>query len=98
MQEEPGPESPHSVRSLQVLSTNPPSIKSDRMQKQFDDDVDQILDAMTKGEADRKLQIMTTMIVSFGRRRLALELPTKEQKSWEDTQHQEGDESTEVPA
>ena len=60
-QEGPGPESPHSAQNLQVLQTNPSSIKSDRRRikwpaasmtslwKQFDDDVDQILEAMAKG-------------------------------------------------
>lgn len=60
-----------------MLSTNPLSIKSDRrwikwpaatmilLWKQFDDDVDQILEAMAKGGANRKLHAMTTIIVSI---------------------------------
>lgn len=103
MQEEPGPESPHSAWSLQVLSTNPSSIKSDwrlikwpaatmtSLWKQFDDD-GQILEAITKGETDRKLQTMTTIIVSFGG-----EEKTSSGTSYKKS-HQEGDESTEVPA
>ena len=80
-QEGPGPESPHSARNLQVLEANPSSIKSDRrlikwpaasitsLWKQFDDDVDQILEATVKGGADRKLQAMTTIIVSIAAER-----------------------------
>ncbi|XP_053332775.1 uncharacterized protein LOC128506382 [Clarias gariepinus] len=84
-QEEPGPESPHSARNLQVLSTNPLNIKSGRRRikwpaatmtslwKQFDDDVDQMLEITTKGEADRKLQVMTTIIVSIAAERFGEE-------------------------
>ncbi|KAJ8367333.1 hypothetical protein AAFF_G00320820 [Aldrovandia affinis] len=84
-QEVPGPESPHSAQNLQVLQTNPSSIKSDRRRikwpaasmtslwKQFDDDVDQILEAMAKGEADRRLQAMTTIIVSIAAERFGEE-------------------------
>ena len=41
--------------------------------KQFDDDVDQILEAMAKGEADRKLRAMTTIIVSIAAERFGEE-------------------------
>lgn len=81
----PGPESPHSARNLQELLTNPLSIKSDRRRikrpvattislwKQFDDDVNQILEAMAKGAANRKLQAMTTIIVSIASERFGEE-------------------------
>lgn len=81
----PGPESPHSAQNLQVLQTNPSSIKSDRrwikwpaasmttLWKQFDDDVDHILEATAKGEADRKLQALTTIIVSIAAERFGEE-------------------------
>ncbi len=84
-QEVPGLESPHSAQNLQVLQTNPSSIKSDRrwikwpaasmtsLWKQFDDDVDQILEATAKGEADKKLQALTTIIVSIGAERFGEE-------------------------
>lgn len=64
-QEVPGPESANSARNLQVLEADPSSIKSEKRQirwpaasmaslwKQFDDDVDQILEVTVKGEADR---------------------------------------------
>ena len=86
-QEVLGPESPHSAQNLQVLLTNPPGIKSDRRRikwpaasmtslwKQFNDDVDQILEAIAKGEADRRLQVMTSTIVS-----LAAELFSEEEE------------------
>ena len=85
MQEGPGPESPHCARNLPVLPTDPLSIKFNRKRikwpaanmtalwKQFDDDVDQILEAMAKGEADRKLQAMTTIIVSIAAERFGEE-------------------------
>lgn len=41
--------------------------------KQFDDDVDQMLEAMAKGEADRKLQVMTAIIVSIAAERFGEE-------------------------
>ncbi|KAL7858311.1 hypothetical protein AOLI_G00184130 [Acnodon oligacanthus] len=84
-QEKPGPESPHRARNLHVLSTNPPSIKSDRRQikwpaatmtslwKKFDDDVDQILEAMAKREADRKLEAMTIITVKIAAERFGKE-------------------------
>ena len=84
-QEVPGPESPHSAQNLHVLQTNPSSIKSDRRRikwpaasmtslwKQFDDDVDQILEAMAKGDADGKLQAMTAVIVSIAAERFGEE-------------------------
>ncbi|XP_028310814.1 uncharacterized protein LOC114468234 [Gouania willdenowi] len=84
-QEGPGLESPHSARNLQVLEAIPLSIKSDRRWikwpaasmtsewKKFDDDVDQILEATVKGEADRKLQGLTTIIVSIAAERFGEE-------------------------
>ncbi|CAK6950762.1 uncharacterized protein LOC128367697, partial [Scomber scombrus] len=65
------------AQNLQVLQTNLSSIKSDRRRikwpaasmtslwQQFDDDVNKILEGMAKGEADKKLQVMTTTIVSI---------------------------------
>ena len=84
-QEELGLESPHSAQNLQVLQTNPSSIKSDRRRikwpaasmtslwQQFDDDVNKILEGMAKGEADKKLQVMTTTIVSIAAERFGEE-------------------------
>lgn len=85
MQEETGPESPHRAWNLHVLQTNPPNIKFSRrwikwpaasmtsLWEQFDEDVNQILEATVKGEADRKLQAMTTIIVSMGAERFGEE-------------------------
>ncbi len=41
--------------------------------EQFDEDVNQILEATVKGEADGKLQAMTTIIVSMGAERFGEE-------------------------
>ncbi|KAJ8333365.1 hypothetical protein SKAU_G00422610 [Synaphobranchus kaupii] len=43
---------------------------------QFDEDADSILEAMAKGEADRCLQTMTTIIVSLAAERFGLEKRT----------------------
>lgn len=71
-QEETGPDSPHSAWNLQVLQTNPSNIKSNgrgikwqaanvtSLWEQFDEDVDQILEAMLRGDTDKKLRTMTT--------------------------------------
>ena len=95
-QEVPGLESPHSAQNLQVLQNTPSSIKSDRRRikwpaasmtslwKQFDDDVDQIMEVMVNGEADRKLQAMTKLSASqlngLARRRKAPEHHTQRTK------------------
>lgn len=80
-QEELSPESPHSAQNLHVPEAQapgipqhqqrvkwPPASKGSEWQK-FDDDVDGILEATMKGAADRKLQTMTTMIISFASER-----------------------------
>lgn len=80
-QEERSPESPHSAQYLHVLEAQapgipqhqrrvkwPPASKGSEWQK-FDDDVDDILEATMKGVVDRKLQTMTTMIISFATER-----------------------------
>ncbi len=85
-QEEPGPESPHSARNLQVLQMTPSSIKSERRRikwpaanmtslwNQFDIDVDQILEATMRGDVDRKMQAMTTILVSIAAERFGEEV------------------------
>ncbi|KAJ8386340.1 hypothetical protein AAFF_G00174370 [Aldrovandia affinis] len=109
MQEVPGPESPHSAQNLQVLQTNPSSIKSDRRRikwpaasmtslwKQFDDDVDQILEAMAKGEANRKLQAMTTIIVSIAAERFGEEEKKSSGTSYSKNQRASESEEAEIP-
>lgn len=75
--EEPGPESPHSVRSLQVMQA-PKAHKSSEHRRvkwpqackekkwlQFDEDVDTILQATAKGQVEQRPKTMTTMIVSL---------------------------------
>lgn len=72
--EEPGPESPHSARSLQVMQA-PEAHKSSEHRRgkwpqaskekewlQFDEDVDTILQATAKGQVEQCLKTMTTMI------------------------------------
>lgn len=92
--EGPGPESPHSARNLQVSSTNPMNIKSKRrwikwpaatmksLWNQFDNDVDQILEATTKGEASQKLQAMTAIIVGLAAERFGEEERKSPQASY----------------
>lgn len=84
-QEEPGPESSHSARSLQVMQAPDPRRASEHRQVkwpqankekewlQFDEDTDSILEAIAKGEADRRLQTMTTIIISLAAERFGLE-------------------------
>ncbi|KAJ8348797.1 hypothetical protein SKAU_G00273860 [Synaphobranchus kaupii] len=84
-QEEPGPESPHSARNLQVTQAPDPRratehrrVKWPQANKekewlQFGEDGDSILEATAKGEADRRLQTMTTIIVSLAAERFGLE-------------------------
>lgn len=81
MQGGPGLESPHSVRNLQVLQLTSSNNKSERRRikwpavnmtslwNQFDNDVDQTLEATGKGKTDRKLQAMTTIIGSIAAER-----------------------------
>ncbi|KAJ8390514.1 hypothetical protein AAFF_G00103110 [Aldrovandia affinis] len=76
-QEEPGLESPHSARNLHVPAAplqsrvggnrrvKWPSANKEKEWLLFDDDVDEILEATAKGDADRKLQTMTTIIISL---------------------------------
>ena len=42
-----------------------PAASMTSLWQKFDDDVDQILEGMAKGESDKKLQVMTTTIVSM---------------------------------
>lgn len=80
-QEEPGQESPHSAQNLHAPEVQapgtpqhqrrvkwPPASKASELQK-LDDDLEGILEATTKGGADRKLQVMSTMIISIATER-----------------------------
>ncbi|XP_061878077.1 uncharacterized protein LOC133630482 [Entelurus aequoreus] len=84
-QEEPGPESPHSARSLQVMQPPDahrtsehrrvkwPQASKEKEWLQFDEDADTILDTTAKGEADRRLKTMTTVIISLAAERFGFE-------------------------
>ncbi|KAK7919075.1 hypothetical protein WMY93_010359 [Mugilogobius chulae] len=88
-QEEPGLELPHRAQSLQVKGTSPPSMKFEKRRikwpaanmssqwSQFDSDVDQILEATGKGDVDKKLLSLTTMIVNIGAERFAMNMIVK---------------------
>ena len=90
-QEEPSQESTHSAQSLhapQAFSRFkhskhrqvvwPPANK-ERDWLQFDEDLDQVLDATARGDADQKLLSMSAMIVSIGAERFGIkeQQPTK---------------------
>ncbi|XP_061772124.1 uncharacterized protein LOC133562186 [Nerophis ophidion] len=84
-QEEPGPESPHSARSLQVMQPPEahrtsehrrvkwPQASKEKEWLQFDEDADTILETTAKGDADRRLKTMTTIIISLAAERFGLE-------------------------
>lgn len=84
-QEEPSPESPHSAQSLHAPQGHPQVQHSEQQQvkwragskkqewRQFDEDVDLILESSARGDGDRTLQTMCSMIISiaverFGRK------------------------------
>ncbi|KAL7891878.1 hypothetical protein AOLI_G00013540 [Acnodon oligacanthus] len=85
MQEELGPEPNHSARNLQVTQAPNPRRTSEHRQVkwpqaykekewlQFDEDADTILKAIAKGDADQRLQNMTTIIISLAAERFGLE-------------------------
>jgi hypothetical protein len=85
-QEEPSQEAPHSAQSLRVPLTVPPSLLPQAkvrikwpqacktaVWRQFDEDVDKVLEATEKGDVDRRLQAMTTIISSLAQERFGAE-------------------------
>ena len=77
-QDEPGPESPHSARSLHVSQTPPtdrtselrrvkwpPASKKSEWQR-FDDDIELFLDGASRGDTDRRLQTACSIVVTIG--------------------------------
>lgn len=80
-QEEPSQEAPHSAQSLHVTEPVPPGLPLEKKRikwpqackttvwEQFDEDVDRVLEASAKGEVERKLQAMTTIIISLAQER-----------------------------
>ncbi|KAJ8014696.1 hypothetical protein DPEC_G00018330 [Dallia pectoralis] len=85
MQEELGPEANHSAQNLQVIQVpNPCRTSEQRRVKwpqankenewlQFDEDVDTIMEVVGKGDADRRLQGMTNIIISLAAERFGVE-------------------------
>ncbi|XP_077372334.1 uncharacterized protein LOC144033646 [Festucalex cinctus] len=88
-QEEPGRESTHSAQTLYAPQALPrfrhsehrrvlwPAANKGREWHQFDEDLDQILDATARGGADQKLLSMSAMIISIGAERFGV----KEQRA-----------------
>ena len=84
-QEEPGREEPHRAQSLHVALRVPPTSPLAKVRikwpqackttiwEQFDEDVDKVLEASAKGDVDRRLQAMTTIITSLAQERFGAE-------------------------
>lgn len=84
-EEELGPESPHTAQSLQVVQTVPLNRHSEKRRirwpqasrmaewQKFDKDVNRVLEATAKGDVERRLQTMTTIIVSMAIERFCVE-------------------------
>lgn len=81
MEEELGPETPQSAQNLQAPLAIPQSRPSEHRRvlwpaankasewRQFDEDVDAALEATAKGDADQRLQTMSTFIISIASER-----------------------------
>ncbi|KAI4887727.1 hypothetical protein NFI96_005939 [Prochilodus magdalenae] len=88
-EEEPGPESPHSAQTLQAPPALPqvmhseqrrikwPATNKVREWCQFDEDVNHVLEATNRGNADQRMRTMCTMIISIAAERFGM----KEQPS-----------------
>jgi len=84
-EEEQGLEEPHRAQSLHVVQTVPPVMQPERRRirwpqackttewQKFDEDVDKVLEATAKGNAERRLQTITTLIVSMAVERFGVE-------------------------
>lgn len=83
-EEEPSPESPHSTRNLQASHAPPPSRNSERRRVKWpvanskewtklEEDVDKILETISKGNVDQKLQTMCSLIMNIGAERFGEE-------------------------
>lgn len=88
MEEEQEPEEPHSVKNLHAHYATPTVTNYQNIiwfygwlgtarlsGGSFDKDVDAILNASCKGEVDRRLQSMSTLIMSIGAARFDIKLP-----------------------
>lgn len=84
MQEEAGRESTHSAQTLHAPQALPrfkhsehrrvmwPAANKEGKWLQFDEDLDQVLDATARGDADQKLLSMSAMIISIGAERFGM--------------------------
>ncbi|GAA6109066.1 uncharacterized protein LOC109140823 [Tachysurus ichikawai] len=84
-EEEQGPEAPHRAQSLQVVQTDPPVMQPENRRirwpqacktaewQMFDDNVDKVPEATAKGDAERRLQTMTAIIVRLAVERFGVE-------------------------
>lgn len=84
MEEELGPESPHSTRNLHATQIPPPSRKLEHCWVKWpvansnewlklDEDADKCLESISKGSVDQKLPIMCTIIMNMGAERFGIE-------------------------
>lgn len=82
-EEEPGPETPHSVRNLQATPVLPQAGSSEQRRVkwptanskewlQLDEDIDKIMETAVKGDVDHKLQAMCTLITTLGAERFGV--------------------------
>ena len=83
--EEPGRETPHRAQNLHVTNSSTtskvvqiprirwPPANQRKVWQQFDEDTARIIDATARGDVDRRLQTMTTIIVTFGTERFGVE-------------------------
>ncbi|XP_062387675.1 uncharacterized protein LOC134076569 [Sardina pilchardus] len=86
-EEEPGQESPHSAQSLHAQTRTPQNRHSEHRRikwpaankvsqwSQFDEDVDLALSATARGDADQKLRLMCTLIISIAAERFGTKEP-----------------------
>lgn len=81
LQKEPVPKSPYSAQIPQVLQMDSPRMNPERRQikwsgslwSQVSRDIDQILEATLKGDVCKKLQVITTIIVTLASKRFGEE-------------------------
>lgn len=82
-EEEPGPESHHSVRNLQAAPASSQGKKPEQCRvkwpaankkdwHQFNEDLDKILETTCKGNVEQKLQTMCTLIMGIGAERFGI--------------------------
>ncbi|XP_063050108.1 uncharacterized protein LOC134444859 [Engraulis encrasicolus] len=94
-QEEPGQESTHSAQTLHAPQVLPrfkhsehrrvmwPAANKEREWLQFDEDLNQVLDATARGDADQKLLSMSAMIINIGAERFGIKKQQPTRRSGE---------------